>query len=607
MAVMLPETLPPDAHPAEKRIHRLLQEDPATEKWVVLYSIRPRARRRMQRRREIDFLLLIPYIGVLCLEVKSGAFEVRDGQWWRPNAAAPEEPPTHQAQTAMFDLLDELTGKFGNSWRNAALPLGCAVILTDAAWPRGVREPERPVIGLPDLPRNGSLSLARKLVEVARTIRDEIPAPRRVEFTTALAKEVQDYIAYDASIVVVPRQSPYNEYEEQIIRVTREQYRCLESARQHDRCLFTGGAGTGKTMLALQLARQLAEEGNQVALICYNRILGDWLSRDWLRTLKLSHDKVGSFWHHFAYEVIRSNPEHYERFAAEMDRALAENPGSEEAARRRQFDEITPEFTRNALLENHLPKFDYLIVDELQDMCQSPYLEIMDLALAGGLKEGRWAMFCDFNQHTEPRNPHSNLVNLDALAGDYFTQELLINCRNTQPIVEDSDNVIGIDRAPEHEPQIKGPEPTYRYWKDAADLRYQLHEEVQHLLSHNEDITQTYVLGTNRLKDSALDLPLNSYGGYNLLDCPGIYWPLVPPRCDQHGCCYTNENPSYLNYRTIRRFKGMECRNAILIVERLESLEDEKLLYVGFTRARINLIVLAHESLKPRIEELVKD
>ena len=604
MAVMIPDLWDDNDPDSERIIFDLLQEDSNADGWVILHSIRPIVSGR-RRRREIDFLVLIPDRGVLCLEVKGGGFEVEDGVWRRPNS--PEErteSPINQAESAMYQLKNELDNVFGNEWQDRELPLGCVVIFTDTNWPQGIRDPDRPVIGLPQLLKEDRVTLAEQLGSIMQGIREEIPQARRLPFDTHTCREVAQYFAPDVQLLEIPRPAPYGRIENRIVRLTEEQYHTLTLADAEDRCLFTGGAGTGKTMLAMELARRQTKSGERVALVCYNRILGDFLVGESFTRFKLG-DITGSFWHHFAYTIIRQDETLWQEFSAEMDRAENDNTGPLENARRQQFDTITPESTRNFLL-TYGPQFDYLIVDELQDMCQNPYLEIMDLALRGGLKGGRWAMFCDFNQHTEPRNQYSNIENLKKVAGQFAEHSLEINCRNTYPIVEDSDNIIGLDRDNIAQPRINGPEPKYIPWSNNSDLQAILDREVRSLVNMNEDVKQIFVLATNRLEDSGIDLLSRSYAGYLLMDCPGIYWPLKS-YCEQNLCCQRpNGADSHLKFRTVRRFKGMESKTVILIVDRLDQEDDRKLLYIGVTRARVKLVVLVHESIEHRARNLVE-
>ena len=594
MATMIPPSLPDDAPASEQLVFRLLSEDSAAEGWVIMHKVRPLPSRRRQRR-EIDFLCLVPNAAVLCLEVKGGEFIIQGGAWHRQIGASREsmESPVDQAETAMYLMRNEMVDQFRSQWSEHELPIGCAVVFTDTNWPGGIRPPERPVIGLPELQQQGSKTLAERLAEIARATRNAIHIRTPLRLNPAVIESIQRWLAPDATLSSSARPVPYNREERHLLRFTQEQYQALQTASENARSLFSGGAGTGKTMLALELARQRSAAGDRVALLCYNRILGDWLFGQSLENFALGN-LVGSFWHHFAYAVIRQDDAHYAKFAAAMDNAVDNDA---------RYDVICPEYLRDALLENG-EMFDYLIVDELQDMCQAPYLDIMDLALRDGLKSGRWAMFADFNQRTMERNANSNIRHLDELAGQYTTYDLATNCRNTLQIVEDSDKVMRIDRTGFN--PVNGPLPTYLLWRNEADLRVLLDREVHDLVvGMGENVNEIFVLSINPLSEFAPDLLNYTYDGYPLFDCPGIYW---PPRatCDQNPCCQNpNDDYPHLKFRTVRRFKGMENKTIILIVDRLAMENDRRSVYIGLTRARVKLTVLAHESTKDKLASLI--
>src|SRR5690606_16331993 len=64
---------------------------------------------------------------------------------------------------------------------------------------------------------------------------------------------------------------------DQIKQLTEEQFGVLDLLNRERRAVIYGCAGSGKTMLALEKARRLTQEGYAVLFTCYNARLADWL------------------------------------------------------------------------------------------------------------------------------------------------------------------------------------------------------------------------------------------------------------------------------------------------------------------------------------------
>src|SRR5262249_52984018 len=141
--------------------------------------------------------------------------------------------------------------------------------------------------------------------------------------------------------------------ERELLRLTEEQYRCLDALQANPRCLFEGGAGTGKTLLAMEYARRKAHNNRHVLFLCYNRLLGQWvasnLMADEQATVQVDH------FHHYLDSLIglSSRAEEFAALRAHFRSQTEKSPF---------FRQELPLFALDALAENVVEPFDALVI-----------------------------------------------------------------------------------------------------------------------------------------------------------------------------------------------------------------------------------------------------
>ena len=586
MARMIPQTLPFDAPGSEQRVFELLRDGPGTDDWTVIWSYRPaQLELESRRRREVDFLILIPRAGIICLEVKGGQFEIRDGSWYPAGASKSIVSPDRQSEQAMFALRNDLVRQFQREPNVLSAPMNFAVATTDWTWPHDLRRPtplifDEAVVDAPGL-------LARNLLEAARQLRTPVDPHRRrpSRLTEDTIARLMDFLAPNYRLVAGPQ---LERISEQLIRLTQEQFIVLDMFGENERCLVKGMAGTGKTMLALEFAKRSAHGHPRVGLLCFNLLLGNFL-----RGQAEGHSKItaGGFWPDIIRPIIAGSP-HGDEFRRDEENASNETE---------LYGEVYPHYAHLAL-EKSGPQFDILVVDEAADLSVSPYLELMDQLLVGGLSEGRWVMFGDFsNQAIFPGTEQG--------AEDALVQyrparvNLRVNCRNALPIARDTALLAEADMLETR--QIEGPRPEYLYWNYPDDLSGLLDEQVHRLLNDGVRIEEMVVLSEHRLDDSGLDFG-RTYGGHFLV----TYVRGEPSEAD--------DGTPRLKFCSIPSFKGMESEVVILILGRLfeNAIESTRpfdqqnaraYAYIGMSRARGALVVLAQEDLREEVESRLGD
>ena len=220
---------------------------------------------------EIDIAVAFEGGGVVVAEVKGSKVWCDEDGWWieRHGRTSPIDPVT-QAREGLYAFRDWVTDT--PQWGSR----------TPVRWGHAVVLPYTPVdddFSLIDAPRwqvAGSHDLHR-LADFLRAIVLEQRNDKRL-----LAAD--DIVALLESLNGrgLPQRDLIGQAEErgdEVERLSAEQAVILDAARLLNRIEVRGGAGSGKTWLAVEQARRLSRSGQRVALTCYSRGLAAWLQR----------------------------------------------------------------------------------------------------------------------------------------------------------------------------------------------------------------------------------------------------------------------------------------------------------------------------------------
>ena len=619
MARMVPPEIPDDAPPSEKIIFENLKSAARSRDWVVFHSEYVDNPNNPARPREIDFLILIPDLcSVICLEAKGGSYEIRGGQWYALPSGNPVQSPPEQARTAMFALNNEFEAT--HLGRGSLLSLGCAVAFTDGELPRDARGPKQALIIERRAARDPE-SLCEMLLEYADEVRparvvNRLRSDMGLQFGQAALADLQEELEQTVTITTRPDRIVRRDLETlrpQLLRLTLDQSHSLRRVRLNDRCVIDGAAGTGKTVLAMELARQLCEEdGAAVALVCSNPNLSRRFQR-WTDTL--STESGGSVMAGtpttLPLQVFQDSPDRRDRHASRLaglrslDDALKFGYLSNEW--RPFIDETIADMGQGGV-------FDYLIVDEAQNLCDEVFLDLMDALLVGGLAGGRWVMFGDFtNQNIA--SPQIGTNGKDSLRsyGLHWSNDLLeTNCRNTHEIAESVAKFVDIESPPIS--GVHGPLVQLEYFDSREDLETTLDRLIGSLKNRRFQSRQIILLS------SGIGDEFNSeraYADWSLLNIReaelGTGEPLRDPEEVVSGAGEIARTA--IRYSDVYDFQGLESDLAILVmpitqdqvalsggVTMPRERHLNRVLYTGMTRAKAMLIIVAHESYREILE-----
>lgn len=336
---------------------------------------------------ELDFVIVTPTC-VMVLEVKGGGVANREGIWLFTDRFGREhrksEGPFHQAKSGMFALRKRLEDQFGSE-AVRTLAFGYGVVFPDCGFSERSVEWDSAMIL--------DASRLRGLSDLAQPLRELIDYWESKQQPSAEPPQgFRDRLLHflRPSFERVPSlRNRADALDAAMEALTDEQYSRLDIIQENPRILCSGGAGTGKTFLALEIARRHAALGARVLFACSGRPLAAFLRS------RTTSDQV---------LVAASNE-----------------------------------------IKDLRSVFDVLIVDEGQDLINLEALDLLDRRLAGGLEKGTWRFFYDANSQAgllgrfEP----------DALAllrsAGAVSAALSLNCRNTNEIVIQTKLLTGSD------------------------------------------------------------------------------------------------------------------------------------------------------------------
>lgn len=404
MPVTHPES-PGFANGAEHRVWQELDRQLGDEDFVVVGQ-------RVtdhDKDHEADFVVAIDGLGVVCLEVKGG--EVwHDGRDWRQSRGGTHVTidPVSQAFGACYALRGFVEGD--HRWTQGRVRWDHMIVLPNTELPVDFAVPECPRWKVIDRTQLGNIAGSIKSVLQHRSTNPILGDDGIDQLKLALAGRglpQRDVVARAL------------ENEDASDLLTDQQAMILNAISLLNRVEVRGGAGSGKTHLAVEQARRLTRAGQRVALICYSHGLASYLERltgEWSRRQRPAY--VGEF---HALGVQWGAPE-----------------GPDESVR----TEETAQFWERDLphqmadLAAALPpgkRFDAVVIDEAQDFADQ-WWEPM-LACLKDSEDGGIFLFSDEGQRVFDRQG-APPVPLVPLVLDH-------NMRNTRQIATAFEPLVG--------------------------------------------------------------------------------------------------------------------------------------------------------------------
>jgi len=535
MAQMIPVEPMPGMPMSEKTVHEALAT--LDREWTVLHSVQWQSLRNgRQGDGEADFVILNPRRGILVVEVKGGDIKVEEGIWTTTNSktgiTSPIKNPFLQATESKHALLSYLT--------DHGLPMNSISMMHAVAFPRrtvnadelGPAAPPEIVwdrIALEDISRSVERTCGHWGGRALMAPEDLKKIVKLLAPTTQVRRRLVDEVG---------------ETSQDLLRLTDEQIQDFRALKEFRRAVVLGGAGTGKTVLAVARARLLAENGFEPLLICYNELLGRRLAAE------VSDDQriwAGTF-HALCFRAAR---------AAGLGTPRSPSP--------EWWKNDAPQLLVEACAAGAIGHRS-IVIDEGQDF-PPEWLQALELIVTD-VQDPPFYIFADTHQqlyHGGWRCPE----NMPPAVS------LTVNCRSTTQIAQRAAGVFGeksIGRG------TTGPIPQFR---EVANRREALRgiQRLAETIVEREGVAADQV--TVLSDDPALLEGLTNVSAGSV--------PFV-------------RSGSGIRLETIKRFKGLECQVVILALT--GQLDQATLLataYTGISRAMSALYVFGPSEVRRSI------
>ena len=500
---------------------------------------------------EADFVIAVPQSGVFAIEVKGGgvSFEAPTGRWQSIDRRGDKhdiKDPFRQASGERHAIKDQLLGHaLWRRWRGTRLTLGHAVVLPDIDDARPLLAPDRqrPTIAV----TADVLALGPWLDQLLAfwTQANDDPLGRQ---GVQLVEEI-----YSSSVEVRPALRALLDAAEQTrIRLTTNQAKVLRVLGGRKRAVISGGAGTGKTLIAVHKARLLAETVENVLLLCYNRPLAVALAQGLADQPRVTVLNFHQLCDRRIGEARRAGRD-------VMAEAIEAFPGS---SQKYAFEVQMP---YALALANELlgGAFDAIVIDEAQDFSDDYWFALEELL--NDEEEGALYLFLDENQALYRK--HANLP----VADEPFP--LLANCRNTIPIHRMGYAFYKGETI--DDPDLPGDDVIRAAVESDSQQAVAIANIVRQLLAEAVPPEDIAVLLAKRPKVHLYDLLQKQ-------KLPAATWSVEVP--GQRRAVLID---------TVGRFKGLEASVVILWVgEELVNEGLQEYLYVGVTRAKTLLYLV---------------
>jgi superfamily I DNA/RNA helicase len=307
-----------------------------------------------------------------------------------------------------------------------------------------------------------------------------------------------------------------------------------------------------------------------MSFTCYNRLIGEWMQKqaeEWKVNITASslHSFLFEQSKGFDYDKSQYNKQDF-------------------------YSKYLPTLLKSVYQKGIITKFDKLIIDEGQDLIREEYLALFDSMLEGGLADGNWEIYGDFERQAIfaqlSREEMFSLINKNSQPTKFL---LKINCRNTKQIGEETSLISGFEKPPFLLEHLEGIPVEYVFYKNDSDQKRLLGELLDKLSNNKLPFHELIIVSPRRFEKSCS----NSFSHFTIKEIKSTQ--------------EIKRTQDFFCFATVQSYKGMESNYVIITdIEDLTSDSAKSLLYVGMSRARYGLILLIADTMRNSYRELLK-
>lgn len=345
---------------------------------------------------ESDFTIFHKRKGILVIEVKSGKISYKNNCWYQTRIDNGKthlmQNPLSQADKSKYKFIDII---------NNNIPFNEKCIVEKAVWFPSIinldnisnlpMEYSKEIILTKDALNNPEYFLNK--------VFDYYNMESRFNLTNNSVQEIKNLLAPEFDLVVSSL-SRKKEIDYAFLRLTDEQSKLLDYLEEQQIATIQGSAGTGKTLIAVEAAKRLSNNGDKVLFLCFNKFLCNSLKEN---------NKINNVDFYNLHSYLTKYKSIFNSDDELLD--ILRNISS------REFD------------------YNHIIIDETQDFPEGSIKEFERIAKS---IDGKLLIFYDKNQILYKDRYPEWVINAEC--------KLILNknCRNTFQIANTSNNILNL-------------------------------------------------------------------------------------------------------------------------------------------------------------------